>query len=148
MAFYLHAVLTDPAHGLTLDAIEAILRSSVASDPNRSDVVREEAAPPFFPPHLRFIWRETDSGAVGDWFALIFLESGEDIREQNHAHVAESRNRCPDPIAVCQSETRVRVLFHDDPDREYTNTMIELMTMLGNLPSAIVYDPHQNEFTD
>lgn len=85
-------------------------------------------------------------GTPGDWFALIFLESGDDINDANRDHVASSLNRCPCPDEVRNANDRVRILFHDDPKREYTNTAIELMTFLGQLSNAIVFDPQQNEF--
>ncbi len=148
MSFILNAVLTDPSQGLTLDTLERILRSRIASDPSRSDIIHEPGVEPICSRHLRFLYRETDWGTPGNWFALIFLESGDEIREQNRDHVAQSLNRCPSPDAVRDSDSRVRVLFHDDPKREYTNTMIELMSFLDGLSGSIVYDPQQSKFTN
>ena len=147
MSFNLNAIPTDSDHGLTLTALETRLRGRLASDPARSEMVHEPGAPPICPPHLRFIWRETDMGTSGEWFALLFLESGDDINDANRDHVASSLNRCPCPDDVRAADARVRVLFHDGPDREFTNTAIELMTFLDDLPSAVVYDPQQNKFS-
>ena len=146
MSFNLFTVLTASDHGLSLNALEDRLRKRVASDPARSEVVHEPGDPPIIPPHLRLIYRETDTGTPGKWFALIFLESGPKINEANRDHVASSLNRCPHPDNVRAANERVRILFHDDPDREYTNTLIELMTFLGSLPDSVVFDPQQNEF--
>jgi hypothetical protein len=148
MSFNLNAILIDSEHGLTLDRIAEMLRQGIASDPNQSEILHEPGAPPICPPHLRLIWRETDWGDVGDWFALIFLETGTDIQEQNVQHVAIAKNRCCAPDAVRNSKTRVRILFHDDPDRLFTNTAIELMVFLRDLPNAVVFDPQKREFVN
>lgn len=142
MSFNLVAILPDADHGLTLAVLENRLLDRIASDPDRSEITYE----PGPPPHLRLTWRETDMGTSGEWFALIFIESGDQIVVENRAAVSSSSNPCPNAEGVYNSSDRVRILFHDDPDQEYTNTMVELMTFLKRLPSSVIYDPQQNRF--
>ncbi|MGN6153627.1 MAG: hypothetical protein ACTHOH_16720 [Lysobacteraceae bacterium] len=80
----------------------------------------------------------------GDWWIRVFYEVGEDIKEdsQEMAKYAES----PFGDAVASLDRRVRVLFEDDDDMQYTNHTIIMIDFLEQRDDLVIFDPLNNKF--
>ena len=79
-----------------------------------------------------------------DWWARVFLESGPEVLTHS-AEIAQSAT--PDrQEKIGRIRRRVRVLFADDRNREFTNHVIFMMDFLGEIPGVAIYDPQQQQF--
>jgi hypothetical protein len=81
-----------------------------------------------------------------DWYVRLCYEEGEQVFEdskeiQRRVGMATTPN-------VSEVKRRIRVVFGDDPNLDYTDHMVTIMDFLCKLQGAIVYDPQQNNFVD
>lgn len=80
-----------------------------------------------------------------DWdgWAIVFsYDEGQEVKND----CAEIKRRLGDaaPFGMEQIDRRIHVLFADDPNREHTTQIVDVMQLLEEIPGAIVYDPKQN----
>ena len=80
------------------------------------------------------------------WGARLFSETGTTPRD-DAIEIARILGKDA-PAGIADSTRRVRVVFNDDPEEQYIDQMVEIMSMLENLEGAIVFDPQQNKIMD
>uniref|UniRef100_UPI0019540610 hypothetical protein n=2 Tax=Pseudomonadota TaxID=1224 RepID=UPI0019540610 len=52
------------------------------------------------------------------------------------------------PRELSGIDRRVRVVFADDNDREYTNQIVDMMQFLQDIEGSIVFDPQKNDLME
>jgi hypothetical protein len=75
--------------------------------------------------------------------ARVSYEQGSHVAE-NSAEISRILGSVAPPN-LASIDRRIRVVFGDDPSREYTNQFIVLMTFLCRIKGAIVFDPQQKD---
>lgn len=77
------------------------------------------------------------------WTARLFCEQGAKVTDDTAEITRILGDRTPPALPT--ATRRVRAVFYEDPQDEYTEQMVELTRMLRELPGALVFDPQQND---
>ncbi|MCE2596387.1 hypothetical protein K6Y31_16440 [Motilimonas cestriensis] len=137
MSFNLLGLITDGSCQLNIEKLSEQLSSFFKETENFSieyedDPFEEESQ------NLLLRW--------GDWWIRVFFESGE-LVAQSSCEIAEILP--PNSVeGLSGVDKRVRVLFADDEQREFTNEILYMMVFLETIPGTIIYDPQKNELLD
>lgn len=93
----------------------------------------------------RLPFAKTDTLALrwGSWLIRVAYEEGSRIQDESAQIQEILGDRSPRELSSI--DRRVRVVFGDDDDREYTNQIIDMMQFLQDIPGSIVFDPQQND---
>jgi len=79
----------------------------------------------------------------GDWLARLTYEKSEAVLADARTIRELVRDELPDgasAAAIGRCDRRIRVVFGDDPGRDYTNHMIEILGLLEDIPGALLFD--------
>nr|WP_298128699.1 hypothetical protein [uncultured Pseudoxanthomonas sp.] len=143
MAFSISAIIKRDSCDLSLPALSLLLTKFMGYG---HISVREGDGSAFNPPHVLFVTNETDAGDPSSWFARIFLEHGDSVREFSREAVNLAGADRTDARELAHSSTRVRVLFGTDPGDLHINTMVDLMVFLESIPDSAIFDHVQRTF--
>lgn len=77
------------------------------------------------------------------WTARLFCEKGAKVTDDTAEITRILGDKTPPTLPT--ATRRIRAVFYDDPQEEYTEQMVELTRMLRELPGALVFDPQQND---
>jgi hypothetical protein len=77
------------------------------------------------------------------WTARLFYEKGAQVTDDTAEITRILGDRTPSTLPT--ATRRIRAVFYDDPQEEYTEQMVELTRMLRELPGALVFDPQQSD---
>jgi hypothetical protein len=80
------------------------------------------------------------------WSVRLFAENGASARD-DALEIARILGKDA-PAGIAESTHRVRAVFNDDPQEDYINHMVQIMTMMEELEGAVVFDPQQNKLMD
>ncbi len=83
------------------------------------------------------------------WSARLIRETAEDDEQvaDDSAEIARILGAAA-PAGIADCTRRIRAVFHDDPDEQYIDEMVEIMALLEGLEGAVVFDPQQNKLMD
>lgn len=73
------------------------------------------------------------------WTARLFPETGAKVADDTTGIARILGDMAPPELST--ASRRVRAVFYDDPQEEYTDQMVELTRLLRELPGALVFDP-------
>ena len=132
MTFSLLALLTEQSPAMSNESLANELREYFA---NQEDFSLKFERLPF---------AKTDTLALrwGSWLMRVAYEEGSRIQDESAQIQEILGDRSPRELSSI--DRRVRVVFGDDDDREYTNQIIDMMQFLQDIPGSIVFDPQQN----
>ena len=96
----------------------------------------------------RLPFAKTDTLALrwGNWLMRVAYEEGSRIQDES-AQIQEILGK-RSPRELSGIDRRVRVVFADDNDREYTNQIVDMMQFLQDIEGSIVFDPQKNDLTE
>ena len=96
----------------------------------------------------RLPFAKTDTLALrwGNWLMRVAYEEGSRIQDES-AQIQEILGK-RSPRELSGIDRRVRVVFADDNDREYTNQIVDKMQFLQDIEGSIVFDPQKNDLME
>ncbi|MGM3276905.1 hypothetical protein [Ralstonia sp. 24A2] len=96
----------------------------------------------------RLPFAKTDTLALrwGNWLMRVAYEEGSRIQDES-AQIQEILGK-RSPRELSGIDRRVRVVFADDNDREYTNQIVDMMQFLQDIEGSIVFDPQKNNLME
>ena len=96
----------------------------------------------------RLPFAKTDTLALrwGNWLMRVAYEEGSRIQDES-AQIQEILGK-RSPRELSGIDRRVRVVFADDNDREYTNQIVDMMRFLQDIEGSIVFDPQKNDLME
>ncbi|KMW44347.1 hypothetical protein PQH03_20440 [Ralstonia insidiosa] len=96
----------------------------------------------------RLPFAKTDTLALrwGNWLMRVAYEEGSRIQDES-AQIQEILGK-RSPRELSGIDRRVRVVFADDNDREYTNQIVDMMQFLQDIEGSIVFDPQKNDLME
>ena len=77
------------------------------------------------------------------WAARLFCESGTKVVDSSAAIIKTLGKDSPSGLE--SATRRIRAVFHDDTQENYSDERVELMRMLRDLPGAVVFDPQERD---
>ncbi len=96
----------------------------------------------------RLPFAKTDTLALrwGNWLMRVAYEEGSRIQDESAQIQKILGKRSPRELSGI--DRRVRVVFADDNDREYTNQIVDMMQFLQDIEGSIVFDPQKNDLME
>ena len=96
----------------------------------------------------RLPFAKTDTLALrwGNWLMRVAYEEGSRIQDES-AQIQEILGK-RSPRELSGIDRRVRVVFADDNDREYTNQIVDMRQFLQDIEGSIVFDPQKNDLME
>jgi hypothetical protein len=82
----------------------------------------------------------------GKWLVRFNYEEGKFVAAES-AEISKILGPAAPPNLAC-IDKRIRVVFHDDPAREYTDQGIEIIEFLRGIKGAIVFDPQRKNIME
>jgi hypothetical protein len=86
------------------------------------------------------------SARWGEWLVRFNYEEGKHVAVESTEISKILGPAAPPNLAGI--DKRIRVVFHDDPARKYTNETIDIMEFLTQIKGAIVFDPQQKNIME
>lgn len=80
------------------------------------------------------------------WVVTVAYEEGDWVAEDS-AEIDRMLGAAA-PAGLSSIRRRIRAVFGDDDDREYTNEAIWMMQFLDEIQGAVVFDPQQNNIVE
>ncbi len=77
------------------------------------------------------------------WTARLFCEKGTAVTDDAATITKILGDKTPAGLAT--ATRRIRAVFYDDPQEDYTDEMVELTRLLREMPGALVFDPQRND---
>lgn len=134
--FTMLALLMPDAPDVPLESLETTLRALFGRNPGFT--LDYETLPFKKTPNIIVRWP--------GWAVRLFLETGQKAID-DALYIAEILREAA-PAGIAQSDRRFRVVFSDDPEEDFIDHMVEIMSMLEEIEGAVVFDPQQNRLMD
>lgn len=133
MSFTLCALLTDDAPVVSNETLARDLQKLFRNESNF--LIKTEKLPFNNRQNLILRWPS--------WGISVSYEEGETV-EKDSAEIQKILGKSA-PCDLSHIRRRVRVVFGDDDDREYTNETVAMMNFLYKIRGAVVFDPKRND---
>ena len=133
MTFAIYGLLGEGAPAITVESLASDLENFFRNQENFS--IEFEQLPFAKTKSLALRW--------GTWLVRVSYKEGTKVAEDS-AEISRIVGSAAPP-GLAGISKRVRVLFHADESREYTNQAIYVMQFLRNIPGIILYDEKQRE---
>lgn len=132
MAFSLQAFLTQDAANLSNDILEVRLQEFFSQE---KVIFRRE--------NLPFNRGEVIVITFDGWWIQVSYEQGARIRKA----AAEACDLLGDAAdsRLGNVDSRIRVVFGDDPDAVFTNEIVYMVDFLRHIPGVVIFDPQKND---
>lgn len=136
MTFSLLALLTEQSPAMSNESLADELKAYFENEEDFS--LKFERLP----------FAKTDTLALrwGNWLMRVAYEEGSRIQDES-AQIQEILGK-RSPRELSGIDRRVRVVFADDNDREYTNQIVDMMQFLQDIEGSIVFDPQKNDLME
>jgi hypothetical protein len=133
MSFALYALLKDGVQPHSIDELMARVEAQFSRSKGFS--ARLESQPFSRDKSIRLDW--------GSWSADLHYTGGAAAAENIH----EIAQRLGDaaPVAIQEVNRYIYAVFANDPDRQHTTQIVDLMQFLQDIDGAVVFDPKQNK---
>lgn len=137
--FNMLALLLEDAPDVSIDAIADKVQARFGGDP--AFRLEYEVMPFNTERNLFLRWQ--------GWSARLIRETAEDdeLVAEDSVQIARILGAAA-PAGIADCTRRIRAVFHDDPEEQYIDEMVEIMATLEGLEGAIVFDPQQNKLMD
>lgn len=137
MAWALYGLLSSNAPDISLDSLAADLKAFFS---RAGELGMEIERDPFDVSRKNLLLK------WDNWWVRVFLERGPEVV----ADSVEIGDRLGTAVRdrIGSIDRRIRVLFADDSEKNYTNHAVFMMDFLGNIPGVVVFDPQRNVLID
>ncbi|KPC53164.1 hypothetical protein WG78_08740 [Amantichitinum ursilacus] len=132
MSFALYVLLDSFAPVMSNETLEQGLKRAFHTD-NRFSIEVDR---------LPFVNRDTLILRWDSWSSRISYEEGDYVKEDSIEIAKVLKERLNNPERF---DRRIRLVFNNDPEREYTNEMILIQDYFRVIPGSVIVDVQQNE---
>lgn len=133
MTFSIYALLGEGAPTFTNESLASDLKHFFRNEENFS--IQFEQLP--------FAKNKTLALRWGTWLVRVSYEEGGNVL-QDSAEINKIVGSMV-PFNLSGINKRVRVVYSDDNEQEYTNQIIYLMDFLREIPGVVMFDPQQKD---
>jgi hypothetical protein len=133
MTWAIYAVLGEEAPAMTNESLASDLEHFFRNEEHFS--IQFEQLPFVKKKNLALWW--------GNWLVRVHYEEGANVVEDS-AEISKIVGAAA-PSNLAGRNRRIRVVFGQDDEREYTNEIIRLMDFLQMIPGTVMFDPQQRD---